>query len=379
MTKKLLYGLAFLIKGWGVSLLLILPLLNLQGKINVFELGILAAAFSIFQLIVSLISGSLAEKFGNKKVMNASIFFYGSSWFLLSLPTSFISLLTACLLGGIATGVFIPLANSQVAKLSDDKNRAKELGDFSAFSDIGIIILSTLTPFLFSKFGLFSVSVSYGISALLSLVFLKDVKITSLVNKPESFHKINLLHLLKIKGFILAVSSGIGDIFASASLYIFIPLLLVPKGIDISNVGLLNGIFFLGYLFGKVLLGRLADKYGKVKILVISEILMASLIFCLIFVNGLILACAVLFILGIFTRGTSPVIRAMVAEAVSDKEKFDKAFSLHSFSLNSSQVAARSIYGFSAGIFGIASVFYISAAVALLTLIPLSAYNRNSK
>lgn len=170
---------------------------------------------------------------------------------------------------------------------------------------------------------------------------------------------------------------GIFDVFASSSLFIFIPLLLIPKGINISSVGFLSALFFAGYLAGRLFLGRLADKYGAVKILVFSEISMAALIIYLIFVNNFLLICGTLFILGVFTRGTSPVIRAMMANAVSEKHKFDKAFSVHSFALNISQVTSRSVYGFSAGLFGIASVFYLAAAVALATLLPLYLYKRS--
>lgn len=57
MRKAVLYSLGFLIKGWEVSLLLILPILQTQGKINIYTLGILAATFSAFQIVASLSAG----------------------------------------------------------------------------------------------------------------------------------------------------------------------------------------------------------------------------------------------------------------------------------------------------------------------------------
>lgn len=379
MNKRILYILAFLIKGWEVSLLLVLPIIQTQGKITVIELGILAAVFSIFQMMTSLSAGHLAEEFGSKKVMTVSILIYALCWLILSTPLSLFSLFIVYLLGGIGQGCFIPLANSQISKMAD-KNRASELGNFSAFADVGRVVLSTLTTFLIGGFGFFSASIIFGILAVTASFFLIRMKLLRGSIKDEVTVKqtIKIDKLLTIKRFVLAVTSGVFDVFASSSLYIFIPLLLIPKGIAVSQVGFISALFFSGFLLGRVLLGRLADKYGAVKILVFSQISMAILIFFLIFTNNLILISLILFILGVFTRGTSPVIRAMVAEAVSDKNKFDKAFSLHSFSLNSASIAARSVYGFSAGLFGISSVFYISALVALLTLVPLYLY-RNVK
>lgn len=378
MRKKILYLLSFLIKGWEVSLLLVLPILKIQGKINVYELGILAAVFSLFQITSSLFSGHLAEKFGNKKVMIGGVFFYGLAWLLFAFSVNFLSVFVSCALGGIGSGLFIPLANSAIAKISD-KNRAKELGDFSAFSDLGRVVLSGLTAFLVGSINLFATSLIFAALAIISTIMLTRITFSKTEKEEQSIYsqKIKLHQLLGIKGFIYAVLSGVFDVFASSSLFIFIPLLLIPKGIAISSIGLLSGLFFAGYLAGRVFLGRLADKYGSVKVLVVSELSMAALIIFLIFTYNFFLVCLILFILGVFTRGTSPVIRAMMADSVKEKEKFDKAFSLHSFSLNISNVASRSVYGFSAGLFGIASVFYLSAFVAMVTLLPLYLYNKS--
>ncbi len=380
MNKKILYVLAFLIKGWEVSLLLVLPILQTRGKINLFELGLLAATFSAFQIITSLISGNLAEKFTSKLVMTVSIFSYGLVWLVLALSQNLPLLFLVCCLGGIANGLFIPLANSQIAKISD-KNRAKEMGDFSAFSDIGRVVLVGVASFLIGKLNLSVASLIFtGMAFVATIIFTKvTILNTSGKSELENLESVRLHHLLKIKSFIFAVMIGIFDVFSSASLFIFIPLLLLPKGIQISSVGLLSALFFAGYLVGRVFLGRLADKYGADKVLVVAELLMAGFIICLILVNNFILISSILFLLGIFTRGTSPVIRAMMADSVSEKHKFDKAFSIHSFALGISNATSRSVYGFSAGIFGIASVFYISAAVAVATLIPICLYKNSKK
>ena len=378
MNKKIVYLLAFLIKGWEVSLLLILPIIQTQGKISVFEMGLLAAIFSLFQITIYFFAGHLAEKFSSKKVISASIFFYSLSWFILFSSSNFLSLIIAFCLGGIGQGCFIPLANSWIAKLTE-KNRAKEFGDFNAVTDIGRVVLTGLTTFLIGKISINITALTYAILATTAaFLFIKTTTNLTVRDSLEKSVSIKILDVLKIKKFIIALATGVFDVFASASLFIFIPLLLIPKGIDISQIGFLTALFFAGYLLGRVTLGRLADKYGSVKVLVVAQILMALLIICLVFVNSLALIATILFVLGMFTRGTSPVIRAMMADSVKDKQKFDKAFSFYSFSLGTSNALSRTIYGFIAGVLGISSVFYLSAFVALLTLIPIYLY-RSSK
>ncbi len=379
MNKLILYLLGFLVKGWEVSILLILPILQTQGKINVFELGLLASVFSLFQIAASFFSGNLSHKLGSHKVMTISILLYGLAWAILGLSSEFVTLLLIYAISGLATGVFIPLANSQIAKISD-KNRAKEMGDFSAFSDIGRVTLSALTTFLISSLSIFVASMSHFVFAAVSALILKRVSLSDNVGETGAKKEpVSLKELIKNKKYLLVIASGIGDVFASASLFIFIPLLLLPKGVSVFLLGFFSALFFAGYLFGRMLLGRSADKYGSVRVLMLSQVLMAVLTIILIFTNQLIMVALVLFLLGIFTRGTSPVIRAMSAEAVFDKHKFDKAFGFHSFCLNISNIASRFVYGFLAAVFGISSVFYFSAMMAFLTLIPLFLYSRHSR
>lgn len=351
----------------------------MKNKFILYALGFLASIFSLFQIAASFFSGNLSHKLGSHKVMMISILLYGLAWLILGLSSGSIILLLIYAIGGLATGAFIPLANSQIAKLSD-KNRAKELGDFSAFSDVGRVSLSALTTFLISSLSIFITSLSHFGFALVSALILKRVNLLESSNeKVAAKEPVSLRELVKNKKYLLVIASGIGDVFASASLYIFIPLLLLPKGVSVSMLGFFSALFFAGYLFGRMLLGRGADKYGSVKVLIFSQVSMAILTVILVFTNQLIMVAVILFLLGIFTRGTSPVIRAMSAEAVFDKHKFDKAFGFHSFCLSISNIASRFVYGFLAGVLGISSVFYVSALMAFLTLVPLFLYGRHTR
>jgi hypothetical protein len=81
-----------------------------------------------------------------------------------------------------------------------------------------------------------------------------------------------------------------------------------------------------------------------------------------------------LFVLGIFTRGTSPIIRAMVADSMHERISFHDAFSAYSFASRGSTAICRPIYGYLASYAGIAAVFYVASAVSLLTFYPAVMY-----
>lgn len=382
MNKKLLYILTFLLRGWEVSILLLLPVFQTQGKINVFQVGLLGATMSFFTIISNLNAGKLSEKLGNKNILILGILFYSISWLAILAPANIASLIFIYSLAGIGSGIYNPIVNSLIAQISE-KNRAREMGDFSAFADLGRVAFSSITLILVGIVTPTTFSLLYVLIGFIFLILLiKNAKTKKAdIGKTEEviLEEVKILNLLKEKKYLLSVITGMFDGFASASLYIFIPLLLIPKGITIFNTGFLSSIFFLGYFSGRLLLGRLADKYGASLILITSEILMASIIVGLIFTNNIFLVGSLLFALGIFTRGTSPVIRAMVAEAVKEKRNFNKAYSLYSFSVNSSSVASRSAFGSMAGSLGISSVFYLAGIVALLTVFPISLYARIGK
>lgn len=380
VNKKVLYATAFLVKGWEVSLLLLLPFLHEQGKITLFEIGVLAGTLSLLQVTSNFFAGHLAEKIGSKNVIITSLALYLFVWTIIFAQQTFFFLAFACALAGTAAGIFVPIANSTIAKLAD-KNRGREMGNFSAFTDLGRVALSAITAFLVGTYGYMTPALLYMMSAFfLFLLFLKfKFALQTSFDHDTLRQKVGILFHLKKEQYLLSVITGMGDAFASASLYIFIPLLLSMKGIPIASGGLLTSLFFIGYMSGRLFLGRLADKHGFWKILSLSEIAMASLIVLLVGASNPALVAILLFLLGIFTRGTSPIIRAMVAESVDKKEHFDKAYSFYSFSVNSSSAITRPIFGIISSHFGIASIFYLSSIAALLTIVPILKYARIKK
>lgn len=129
-------------------------------------------------------------------------------------------------------------------------------------------------------------------------------------------------------------------------------------------------LFFIGYLSGRLLLGRLADKHGIATFFIFSDIAMGLCTILLVLMPSTVLLYGVLFALGVFTRGTSPIVKAMVAETIAKKEHFDKGYSVYSFFSRSSSVVSRPFLGYVANMSGIAIAFYVATAIALIATIP---------
>ena len=367
----------FLSKGWEVSVLGLLVFIQRKYSLPLYMVGVLSTAFIVCQISVSFFAGRIAHAVHSRNVVLLAIGASGLSWFALFLSHHVAGLYLGFALGGISSGLFEPIGNSLVAKHSSANNRGAAIGKFAAFGDMGRIAVGAAATAMAGWFGVndaCGMLLATNIAALVAAqIFLAK---PTRADDPETDDSPgHLRDLVKNSRFCYATLAGIADSFSSASLYIFIPFLLIPKGIPLANTGYFNMIFFAGYMSGRLVLGRLADRYGPSAVLILSEATMAALIVMLVVISGKIAIVFLVFVLGIFTRGTSPIIRAMVADSMDARISFHDAFSAYSFASRSSTAVSRPAYGYLASFAGISSVFYVAAAVSLLALYPAAKYD----
>ncbi len=375
-ANKILSVCNFFSKGWEVSILGFLVFIQKEHGIPIYMVGILSSVFIFSQITVSFFAGRIAHAIHSRNVVFLSIAASGVSWFTLFFSSHLALLFLAYAFGGASSGLFEPIGNSLVAKLSASKNRSTAIGDFAAFGDMGriavVAVATALAGFLHVDNACL---VMFGLSVTaLILAYIAIAKTDGTADSVPEVMPVHLGDLLKNRKFCFATTAGIADSFSSASLYIFIPFLLNAKGIPLADTLYFNVIFFAGYISGRLALGRLADKHGAAHILMGSKVAMALLILLLTLVSGSALLLALLFLLGIFTRGSSPIIRAMVADTLGENASFHDAFSAFSSASRGSSALSRPIYGFLASFAGISSVFYLASAVSLVTLYPATKY-----
>lgn len=135
------------------------------------------------------------------------------------------------------------------------------------------------------------------------------------------------------------------------------------------------GIYFAGSLAGKYLLGRAVDKLGNAKVFILAESLMAASLLILIFSSNLILILFISFLLGTFTKGTTPVIQTMMAK-ISHKGHYDKVYALSETFLGLAATITIIVMGVMADLLGIYSVFYGAAILAICAIIPIFFFSK---
>lgn len=359
--------------GYLASFLLLLPFIAISQNLDLAEVGFFGTILNSASVLLAMPAGYIAAKIGGLKTLIFALIFYGLSLLGCGMLGNFYLIVATYALGGIGFGLFHPIAFALIAKWSPKATRGKAMGNFTAIGDVGRIAITTALSFVVVAIGWQQTAILYAFIALI----IGSVFYYFIVNKNEtisvketSVTSMTMRQIVKNKRFILAVITGALDAFASASLFVFLPFLLIKRGIDPALLGAFTATFFIGNLFGKTLLGRFVDKFGNAQVLIASELIMALFIMLLsnATVPFAIIVCSI--ILGAFTKGTTPVIQTMVSDSAEHHGNFEKAFGFSTTITNIALTIAPLALGIASDHFGILNAFNIMAAVALLATAP---------
>jgi len=367
--------------GCKASLVLFLPSLAKEFAISLTKVGFLASAVNSLEILLALPASHLATKIGGKKILLGTVFFWAAGFLLLGIAQNYLLIIPAFIIAGIGFGSFHPVAFALVSRMFEKGTRGKQLGNFTALGDLGRVGLASLVTVVIVYIGWRYASIL--ISLLLFIIGFYFLHVSKkeipMIEEKESTEVISYKNMMKNKNFLLSSLSFCMDSLASSSLFVFIPFLLLQRHVPYVFLGVLTSTFFIGNMFGKVVLGRLVDMFGNTRVFVISEILMA--IFIIILSNSTWLPLIIIssVILGVFTKGTVPVLTTMVSESFEHQKGIEKAFGLNALFVGIATTTAPFLLGFLSDTFGIATAFHFSAGFALVATIPALLLERAHK
>lgn len=365
--------------GLKASLLLFLPFIAKEFMISLTKVGILGSAINSLEIILALPATHLASRIGGKKILVASLFFCAAGYLIAGVSPHYWFVILAFITAGIGFGMFHPVAFALVSKMFGKGERGKQIGNFTALGDLGRVGLSSIITVVIVYIGWRSTTVVVAFLLFaLGLFFIhlirKDVRIET---QDEKETEMSYKDVLKNRKFIYSTASFCLDTIASGSLFVFIPFLLLQRHVSYAFLGVLTSTFFIGNMFGKVFLGRLVDVFGNTKVFIISELSMALFIVILSNATWLPIIIGASIILGVFTKGTIPVLTAMVVESVDHKKGMEKAFGLNATFVGVASTIAPFMLGFLSDKFGIIMAFNFSAIFALFATIPAVLFSKS--
>ena len=141
------------------------------------QLGIIQSLFLAVSYTVPVISGTLADRYGFKKILIVSYLAYLPSVMLLILTKSFSGIALTMLSIGFAAGIFKPLISGTVRTVTDKTNKTLGFGIFYAMVNVG----GSFGPIVAGKlraiswnYAFIAAAVSIGLMFLVTIFFYKE-------------------------------------------------------------------------------------------------------------------------------------------------------------------------------------------------------------
>lgn len=364
--------------GFRIAIIAFIPYLADSLGLSYTQAGLLGTCLVGIQALSSLPASLTARKKGDFLVLRAGLLLYSVAILSLRLSFWYVFLLLIYCLAGVGFSAFHPVGSAFVAKNSPRKKMGKNLGMMTSAGDIGKIFIPALGTCLLANIGwqpTTSLLGGLGILALIAscLTGERREKHTFLEEKVESFKnfikRINRAMIKRNAAFGYALGLSALDCFTQEPINIFLPFLAFSITNDQQVVGITLSSYFAGSLVGKNILGILTDKKSGFFALVTAEVGLIVMSVLIGLANNIFLLYFLSFILGIFSKGTSPVIKSMLGDSVRSTS-YNLVFGLSETTDAIAAAASPLFFGFIADLISLRSVFltnivFISAMIYL--------------
>lgn len=307
-----------------LALNFLMPYVAKDLQLNNTQIGLLAGALSLAWAFSSFFSTAWAETNNKKKIVFViAVFVFSICSFGSGLATSFVTLLLARLLMGLAEGPVIPLAQNFVERASSPHRLGINAGILQGMGSA--LFGSILAPVVLVKIAenvgwrnAFYIAGAPGLLlGLIAWVFVKkstaestQIKETSTLNLSE------LLQYNNVKWGIPVACCVFGWWFATLP---FISNYFVnAQGMSADEMGKTMGLLGVSGLFSSILVPGLSDKIGRKKVILFFCGVGVCYPFAVYFLAGSGAHLPVMF-LTYFMMGLIPLVAAVVpSEAVPD-------------------------------------------------------------
>jgi len=141
------------------------------------DLGIIQSIFLLLSYLTPIFSGTIADKFGFKKVLIVSYLAYLPSILLLIVTESFSGIALTMLTIGLAAGIFKPLISATVRATTDSTNKTLGFGIFYAMvnlgASVGPIVMGKLRAMSWD-YVFYTAAGTIGLMLIITLIFYKE-------------------------------------------------------------------------------------------------------------------------------------------------------------------------------------------------------------
>lgn len=369
-----LYVLHVLNDGVRTALVVLLPFIAKDLSLSLTQVGFLGSSQGLLMMLLGIPAGLLAARLGGLRLLSLALILYSISVIAIAFSTNIALVVLAFYAAAVGFGVFHPVGFATIAKYAPKDQIGISMGKFSSLGEIGRMGIPPAAILATSFIGWRpTMMVMGGIGCLLYILTKLLYKTREEHSPQEAEHHVDwlktLAQLVRQPRVLFAALANMIDSSASNIITIFYPFAILAKGVTPFMLGIMTGVYFIGGLCGKMILGHGADKMKSSTLFIIAEIIMAIVLILLAFSTNLYVLFLLSFFLGVFTKGTSAVGLALISESAQGAN-YEKVFSIGETFVGVAAAIAPLIAGFIADSFGVISVLYLAAFIVIVATVP---------
>lgn len=329
------------------------------------EVGAIFAGFSISRSLLMPVFGRLSDRRGRKVFITAGLALYTLLSFAYLAADSVAGLTLVRVVHGAASAMVLPIAMAYVADLSAVGSEGRHMGTFSIALYLGMGVGPLMGGVIGAAFGMSAVFLSMTAFSLVSLVICAAFVPDSLPRpRPATDRRSTLGH----PAIRAAVFFQLINAFANGTFMVFVPLIgALAFGLSTAETGILISVSSLSTSVLQRYSGGLADRYNKIVLIVGGTALIAvalAVIPSLSGFPGLLLAALAI---GLGSGVSLPAVTAIVTIAGRSVGQ-GAAMGASNTAMSVGMIVSPLVSGVVMDLYGIASVFYLSAAICTLAL-----------
>ncbi|HRI79915.1 MAG TPA: MFS transporter [Cyclobacteriaceae bacterium] len=286
--------------------------------------------FGVTKAITNYYTGTLANRFGRKNLLVAG-------W-ILALPVPLLLIYAPTWNWIIAANIFLGLSqgltwSSTVVMKIDlvgekDRGFAMGLNEFAGY--VALAAVAFLTGWIASNYGLrpypFYIGIGLGVwGLLLSWLFIKDthqhVKLESTSSTIPILKNVFWETTWKHKNLGSITQAGLVNNLNDGMVWGLFPLLLVSKGFDLHETGIIVATYPAVWGLGQLYTGKLADKYCKKTLLFLGMLTQGIALLGMVWANSFSLFIALSSLLGIGTAVVYPTFLAAISDCTHPDQR----------------------------------------------------------
>jgi MFS family permease len=354
----------------------LLPLLAQTFGLSLAQVGLIRSAHRAAMATFQIPAGLVAERVGERNLLALGTLIAGAAFLALGYAPGFWAILVALFFAGVGSAVQHPLSSTIISHAYPGEGRRAALGTYNFFGDVGKFAFGgAVSLLLVAGISWEAPVVGFGLVGIVTAVAIfffvantREEKLTTGQTKPAAKSAAGW-GIRNSQAFTALCLIEILDSSTRTGFLTFIAFLLIAKGLPEGWAVLSVPLILVGGMAGKLACGFFAERFGIVRMIVITEIATGCGILATLALPGAA-SFLLLPLIGVVVNGTSSVLYATVGDFV-EQDRLPRAFGFF-YTLGSlCGIAAPLGYGLIGDLYGVETSIAI-IGIAIFLTVPLA-------